>query len=141
MYWKFPKLLHLIEYRTIENIQPVYFNGHCEQYQEYSENNKVLIGYVIESTTGLLTDCTFCIFRFSENWLKNKTMIKLLKQYKNRVCIIDQYSASWGKKKIVLGKKILNTCVSKFSENNNLEKPIIIKKYSDLRIKLNLTIQ
>jgi len=133
MYWKYPQLIHLVEFRTIEGISPVYIYT--------TATNKLLIGYVIESTTGLMTDKTLCIYNFSKNFLNNKKMLDLINKYKNKTCIIDCYSESWGKKKVIIGRQILIDWVQEFLEEEKLLSPIIIRNNLDLLIRLNLLIQ
>ena len=131
MYWKYPQLLNLIEFRTIEGVTGVYI---------YINNNRLLIGYVIESTTGLLTDKTLCIHKFSEKYLNNNHLQKLLNQHKENTCIIDCYSESWGEKKVIIGRKILTEWVNDFLTEEKANQPIIIENNLDLRLRVNLRI-
>tara|TARA_B110000908_G_scaffold141380_1_gene168970 strand:+ start:814 stop:1212 length:399 start_codon:yes stop_codon:yes gene_type:complete len=131
MYWKYPQLLNLIEFRTIEGVTGVYI---------YINNNRLLIGYVIESTTGLLTDKTLCIHKFSEKYLNNNHLQKLLNQHKENTCIIDCYSESWGEKKVIIGRKILTEWVNDFLTEEKANQPIIIEHNLDLRLLINLKI-
>ena len=119
----------MIEYRTVEQVTPVYISikNKDNKYKAFIQNNRLLIGYIIESTTGLLTDKTLCIYRFLESWLVNKNFINFINKHKNKTCIIDCYSDSWGKKKIVLGKTHLIEWVNEFLEEEPLKNPIIIK--------------
>ena len=129
MYWKYPQLLNLIEFRTIEGVTGVYI---------YINNTRLLIGYVIESTTGLLTDKTLCIHKFSEKYLNNNHLQKLLNQHKENTCIIDCYSESWGEKKVIIGRKILTEWVNDFLTEEKANQPIIIEHNLDLRLRINL---
>ena len=131
MYWKYPQLLNLIEFRTIEGVTGVYI---------YINNNRLLIGYVIESTTGLLTDKTLCIHKFSEKYLNNNHLQRLLHQHKENTCIIDCYSESWGEKKVIIGRKILTEWVNDFLTEEKANQPIIIEHNLDLRLLINLKI-
>jgi|TARA_B110000977_G_scaffold103122_1_gene134658 hypothetical protein len=131
MYWKYPQLLNLIEFRTIEGVTGVYI---------YINNTRLLIGYVIESTTGLLTDKTLCIHKFSEKYLNNNHLQKLLNQHKENTCIIDCYSESWGEKKVIIGRKILTEWVNDFLTEEKANQPIIIEHNLDLRLLINLKI-
>ena len=131
MYWKYPQLLNLIEFRTIEGVTGVYI---------YINNTRLLIGYVIESTTGLLTDKTLCIHKFSEKYLNNNHLQKLLNQHKENTCIIDCYSESWGEKKVIIGRKILTEWVNDFLTEEKANQPIIIEHNLDLRLRVNLRI-
>lgn len=143
MYWKYPELIHLIEYRTIEGITPVYISikNTENKYREHIKNNKLLIGYVIETTTGLITDKTLCMYRFLESWLRNKNLINLLHKHRHKTCIIDCYSESWGEKKVVSGTNVLTDWVKEFLTEEKLNKPIIIEDNLDLRIIFNLSVQ
>ena len=132
MYWKYPQLMHLIDYRTIEGVNLVFM---------YTNTTKLLIGYVIESTTGLLTDKTLCIHNFSEKYLNNIEIKNLLQKYKNRTCIINCYSESWGKKKVIVDNKILTEWVNDFLEDEEPKQSIIIENNLDLRMKINLKIR
>ena len=132
MYWKYPQLLNLIEFRTIEGVTGVYI---------YINNNRLLIGYVIESTTGLLTDKTLCIHKFSEKYLNNNHLQKLLNQHKENTCIIDCYSESWGEKKVIIGRKILTEWVNDFLTEEKANQPIIIEHNLDLRLRINLKLR
>ena len=131
MYWKYPQLLNLIEFRTIEGVTGVYI---------YINNRRLLMGYVVESTTGLLTDKTLCIYKFSENYLNNNHFQKLLQQHKDNTCIIDCYSESWGEKKVLIGRKILTEWVNDFLTEEKANQPIIIEHNLDLRLRVNLRI-
>tara|TARA_B110000211_G_scaffold18825_1_gene19584 strand:+ start:6247 stop:6645 length:399 start_codon:yes stop_codon:yes gene_type:complete len=131
MYWKYPQLLNLIEFRTIEGVTGVYI---------YINNRRLLMGYVVESTTGLLTDKTLCIYKFSENYLNNNQFQKLLQQHKDNTCIIDCYSESWGEKKVLIGRKILTEWVNDFLTEEKANQPIIIEHNLDLRLRVNLRI-
>ena len=132
MYWKYPQLIHLIEFRTIESVTPICI---------YEKNKKTNVGYIIESTTGLITDKTLCIYKFSKEYLKNNNLINLLKKNNERTCIIDTYSDSWGKKKVVIGRQVLIEWINEFLEEDKLNNPIFIENSLDFRLKINVKIR
>ena len=143
MFWKYPKLLHLIEFRTIENVTPVHveLKGETIYDAEIIQDNMLLIGYIIGSTTGILSDNTLCIFRFLETWLEIPRFKELINMHKNRICIIDQSIDSWGEKKKILGTNILLEWIAEFLEKQTCDNPIIVENQTKLRINVNITIE
>ena len=52
-----------------------------------------------------------------------------------RTCIIDTYSDSWGKKKVVIGRQVLIEWINEFLEEDKLNNPIFIEKTKALKFK------
>ena len=144
MSWKYPELLSFINKRSIKALFPIYVSenslGKNNKYLDNLENNKLFIGYVIESTTGLLTDSTLCISRFSNELLGISAFKKMLDQYIGRICIIDVYSNSWGEKKVSLGNRIFKEWTDDFLLDNQVQKEICINNVHKLSIRLKINI-
>lgn len=142
MYWKYPILLDFINDRLIEDIYPIYIVSDLvkrEEYLPFIKNELLLIGYIIHGTTGLRNDYTMCIFRFDENYLSNKNFKILLEKYKKRCCIIDAFSESWGEKKVILGRNILDKWIKNYLIENSYEKKIMINNTNDFHMKIILS--
>tara|TARA_Y100000389_G_C17134289_1_gene351774 strand:+ start:137 stop:574 length:438 start_codon:yes stop_codon:yes gene_type:complete len=144
MTWKYPELLGFINSRTIKSLKPIYVSKNSlhetNSYLDSLKNNKLLIGYLIESTTGLVTDSSLCIFRFSNELLDINLFKKLLKEHSSRICIIDTYSDSWGEKKVFLGKQIIREWTDDYLMDNNMNNEIYLNKLRDLSIRIRVNI-
>lgn len=141
MYWKYPDLLEFIGDRIIENLKKILISDDLVKHKDnndYIENKSLHIGYVIHSTSGLREDDTLCLFRFEESWLHNQSFKNLINTHSKRICIIDEYSESWGHKKVKLANKYFKTWISEYLENNTCDKDTIIENDLNIRIKICL---
>jgi len=150
MFWKYPSLIDLFNERTIEEIQPVYLTNikTTKEFNNYIQDGKLLIGYILHTTTGLLSDKTVCIFRFMEEILELKDFKDLLESNKERVCIIDCYSESWGIKKVKLAREILKEWIQDYLDDNDLSKEYVLdgnettlNNSCKLNLKINIRVQ
>lgn len=144
MLWKYPVLIDLFNERTIEEIHPI----HLINIKGLGVGKKLLIGYILHTTTGLLSDKTVCIFKFMNEILKLNDFNDLIESNKERVCIIDCYSDSWGIKKVKLAREILKEWIQDYLDDNNLSKEHIldgnkktITALSKLHLKINIRLQ
>tara|TARA_B110000208_G_C11708739_1_gene408490 strand:- start:832 stop:1251 length:420 start_codon:yes stop_codon:yes gene_type:complete len=139
MYWKYPILLEFMSDRIIENLKEIFIcDDLVTNYTKWIKNKSLHIGYIIHSTSGLREDDTLCLFRFEETWLQNRSFKDLINIHSGRTCIIDEYSESWGHKKVKMANTYFKTWISEYLENNECDKETTINDNLNIRIKICL---
>ena len=147
MSWKYPDLIKFVNSRTIENLTPLYILHNSIQQSNKTggsdiSNKDLLIGYLIESTTGLVTDSSLCLTCFDRDWLNIPMFHELIERHTGKTCIIDITSESWGPTKISTSKRIFSAWIDDYTNSNSLNDRICIDSHKvvNLSIKVKVSI-
>lgn len=106
-HWTFPNVQTFMQKRTIVSVRDVILND-------------TSIGYILETTTGLSTDETLCLYEYKPSWLKVRAFNKLVNEYANinRSCIVSTSIKSWGPSKVKKTKTSMDAWIKDYFDEN-----------------------